>query len=400
MKTTLFLFLAALLIRPYCCNGQSFETEWEKQLRGNLLYTFMDVVENSDGFFTVLGFLDKKGNTGHDLWLIQFNSQGDTLKSKVYTREGNDTPFRLAIHPRGGYLLAAINETGNNHCISWVLRISDDLSELWRKDFPEAVETSRTDIAVNQDGTWWWMNTTREGEQPSAIKINLHDSEGEMISTFRFSDKQPMHGHAMRLLPDQTIAISGQIDMGKGTSSMWVMRTNRTGELLWKTIIPATGKKITPECICCTPDNHLVVAGWIGSCMNPEAAPGDQIFEWDLVLTKISGAGKMVWTKNFDREGSEGGNAVAVLPDGNIMIAGKCETSFTGTIGTWLIYADKNGNMINEQVDKFRFNGDQASRIIVTSDGGVLMVGPGKIQPDTRKASGWIKKIKISTIAQ
>ena len=399
MKTTLFIVLFAMLIPGGYCYAQLFETEWEKQLSIAAPNSYADAVENTDGSFTVSGLIDKKGSAGHDLWLLKFSKTGDTLWTRTYTREGTDIPARLAIHPEGGYLLAAINAK-NNELTSWAIRINADGSEKWRKDYSQRVDTDRTDIAINADGTWWWMNTLTETNKPAFIRLSLMNNGGEVISEYSFEDKLPIHAHALRLLPDQSLAISGQIEQGKGTSSLWVMRANPSGELLWKTTIPVTGKKITPECICCTPDNHLVIAGWIGSCMNPDAAIADQIFEWDLALSKINGSGKHIWTKNFDREGSEGGNAVAVLPDGKIIIAGKCETSFTGTIGPWLILADINGKQLFEQVDKFRFSGDQASRIIMTSDGGFLLVGPGKIQPDVRKASGWIKKIKIPAVAQ
>jgi hypothetical protein len=289
----------------------------------------------------------------------------------VFPGDGYDIPVRLAQTPEGGYLLAALKGNPGSEQTPWVLSISPDGTEKWRKSYDTPTLSGRTDIALNPDGTWWWLNNTNKEQTPASVKLSLMDSQGEQVSENIYTDKMAMYGHALRLLPDGSLAISGQVDAAKGTVTMWAMRVNNKGEKIWKTVIPGSGKNITPECICCTPDNNLMVAGWIGSCMNPDAAPEDQIYDYDLVLTKIDGAGKLVWTKNFDREGSEGGNAVAVRPDGNILIAGKCETSFTGTIGPWLILADKNGKLLHEQVDKFRFSGDQASRVINTSDGGI-----------------------------
>jgi hypothetical protein len=48
--------------------------------------------------------------------------------------------------------------------------------------------------------------------------------------------------------------------------------------------------------------------------------------------------------------------------------------------------------MTNNQVFKFRFIHDQAARIICTSDGGFLMVGPGYIDTEY-KLEGWVKKL-------
>lgn len=394
MKTTLFSLLIALLILPNHAWNQNLEAEWEKSINLAVSYTFSDVIENDDGSFAVCGAIDKKGEAGFDLWFLLYNNQGDTLHTKVISNPGYDVPVRLAKFPGGDYLLAALNGIPGNQQTPWVICISQDGTEKWRKLFDTPTVTGRTDIAINTDSSWWWLNNTDQSPSPSSVKLSLMNNLGDQVSEYIFTDKMAMYGHALRVLPDGTLAISGQIEAAKGIATMWAMRVNSSGEKIWKTVIPGSGKKITPECICCTADNNLMVAGWIGSCMNPDAAPEDQIYDYDLVLTKIDGAGKLVWTKNFDREGSEGGNAVAVRPDGNILIAGKCETSFTGTVGPWLILADKSGKLLHEQVDKFRFSGDQASRIINNADGGFLMVGPGKINPDTRKCLGWIKKFK------
>ena len=390
MKRTFAILSVIFLIINGIAWGQKIETEWEKQLDGPANHSFTDVIQNSDGTFTVLGFTDRKGAAGHDLWLLKFSGTGDTLKTYIFPKEGHDDPVRLYGLSDGGYLLAAINGNPESELSSWVLRISADGNEIWRIESQDKTSIRRTDIAVGSDNSWWWLNSSGTEQ----VILSHMDPEGKTLSEYTYTEKQPHQAHALRLLPDGTLAISGQMDLGKGTSTIWVMRIDPSGEKIWKSAIPVTGKKITPECVCCTPDNHLMVAGWIGSSMNPDAAPEDQIFDFDLVMSKIDSTGKVVWTKNYDREGSEGGNTVAVRPDGNILVAGKCATSFTGTVGPWLIYADNTGKLLKDQVDKFRFSGDQASRIINTSDGGFLMIGPGKITEDFRKSAGWIKKFK------
>jgi hypothetical protein len=392
MKQTWWISILLVLITPITSIGQGFQTEWEKQFGGQVFNSFADVVENSNGTYSVLGSVDRQGTAACELWLIHFSYQGDTLGSQRFSNEGMDYPVRLAKFPDNGYLLAALNGAAGGSQTPWIIRTDQTGNELWRKSFPEATTTGRTDIAINDAGTIWWLNTVSDEKATSVARVSQLNDAGEILNTFTIKENQEIHAHAIRVLPDNSLAISGQTDLGKGTSAMWVMRLDPGGEVIWKSTIPGTGRKISPECICCTPDNNIVIAGWIGSCMNPDAAPADQIFDFDLMLTKIDNKGKIVWTKNYDREGSEGGNAVAIQPDGNILVAGKCETSFSGTIGPWILNIDKTGKKITDQVDRFRFSGDQASRIINTADGGFLMVGPGTINPEYRRSNGWIKK--------
>lgn len=102
----------------------------------------------------------------------------------------------------------------------------------------------------------------------------------------------------------------------------------------------------------------------------------------------------MIWTKNIDSEGSEGGSAVVVRPDGNILMAGKKETSFLGKIGPWLVLTNEKGEKLDEHLLPFKFNIDQAADIINSSDGGFVVIGPGAIDRKYGRSDGWIKKFK------
>ena len=65
-----------------------------------------------------------------------------------------------------------------------------------------------------------------------------------------------------------------------------------------------------------------------------------------------------------------------------------------GRVGPWLLLTDEKGTVLSELVIPFNFNGDQAARVINTSDGGFVVIGPGQIDPDKTRSDGWIKKFK------
>jgi hypothetical protein len=390
MKSTCFTIclLVSIAVAGY---GQQLEIEWEKQFNLKIPYLFSDVVENADGTFTVLGSVDKKANNEPEIWLLKFSAAGDTLWTGTYPNEGKDMPGRLSLMPDGSYLILALN-TSVEEEYAWVVCASPEGKEKWRRTSSLPRVMSRTDITVSGDGTWWWMLPHEQNGIRSGILLLHLDNRGEILAEYNYTGDNEMTGHAMKILPDGTLAMTGQLELRNGASTLWAKRIQPNGKVLWDSAMPASGKTVRPECICCTPDNHLLIAGWIGTCMNPDAAVEDQIFDFDLVISKLDSTGKILWTKNYDREGSEGGNSLAVMPDGNILVAGRCETSFTGTVGPWLIITDKTGKLLTDKVDRFRFGGDQASRIISTADGGFLMVGPGLMDPQITRYSGWIKK--------
>ena len=387
----LFIYITTLLFAIQPVFSQIPEIVWEKDYKINSSHYFSDVLELPEGNFILLGAIETAGDRSFDVWLLECNSQGDTLRTKVFENSGNDIPLRIVANGEKGYIIGSLNQSKESGILSRLLAVDSAFTELWVTVAEKPSAILRTDVAVDNEGQIWWLNTFGSQTGKSEVSLWKLNSEGNKTDEYYFDENVPVTGHALRLLQDGTLGVSCQVQPPKGNPTVQVLRIGTDGQLLWKSSVPQTGKVLTPHCLCCSPDNTLLVGGWAGLCYNPDAPAEEQIWDYDYLLVKLDPEGKIVWTQNYNREGSEKGTAIAVLPDGNIMAAGKCETSFTGTIGPWLLFIDKNGKMVKDQVFKFRFVQDQAARIICTSDGGLLMVGPGYIETEHR-LSGWVKK--------
>ncbi len=368
------------------------ETTWEKGLPVNASHYFSDVLELPGGNFILLGAMEQTGERNFDIWLLELNSSGDTIKTRLFENAGKDIPIRVLSDGKEGYLLAYLNETPEKTYKSRLMAVGSDFSEQWVAEADKHSAIVRSDIASDNSGNIWWLNTVKGSDGNPEVLLSKLDAKGKKVKDVAFKGDNPAEGYALRELPDGTIAMSFRMLSPDKKSFVQVTRIDNQGEVLWKAIIRDANKQLSPQCLCCSPDNTLLAGGWAGLCYNPDAPADEQIWDYDYLLSKIDPAGNVIWTQNYNREGSEKGTAVAVLPDGNIMAAGKCETSFTGSVGPWLLLVDKNGSKIQDQVYKFRFVKDQVARIICTQDGGLLMVGPGYTETE-RKISGWMRKL-------
>ncbi len=388
----LIICIATFFFAVHSVFSQIPEITWEKSFEIRTSHYFSDVLEMPGGNFILLGAIEKPGDRSYDIWLLECNSQGDTLKSKVIDFPGNDIPMRIIANGENGFLIAYINKPEETESFARLLAVDLAFAELWTAETEQPSVLLRTDLTVDQSGQIWWLNTFNNQAGQSDVSLWKLDKEGKKTAEFSFEENSPAAGYSIRSFPDGTLAVSSQIQPPKGKPTVQVIRVDTDGKTLWKTTLPQSEKMLTPQCLCCSPDNTLLVGGYAGLCYNPDAPAEEQIWDYDYLLTKLDAAGKVLWTQNYNREGSEKGTAIAVLPNGNIMAAGKCETSFTGTIGPWLLFIDNNGKMIKDKVFRFRFVHDQAARIICTSDGGLLMIGPGFIDTEHR-LTGWVKKL-------
>lgn len=391
MKTLTLCFISMFIyMQPLF--AQIPQVTWEKELSVPSAHFFSDVHELSDGNLILLGAIEQPRERDFDIWLLELNSNGDTLRTRIFGNIGKDIPMRLLSVDEKGYLLAFLKESKEKVLKSCLMAVDPDFKELWTVESEKPSFLNRSDIAAENAGNIWWLNTVQGQRGVPEVTLNKLDAGGNKEKDVVLNLDFPAEGCALRMLPDGTVAMSVRMLPPGKKSYVQVTRISNTGEVLWKTTIPDANKNLSPQCLCCSPDNTLLAGGWAGMCYNPDAPAEEQIWDYDYLLSKIDASGNLLWTQNYNREGSEKGTAVAVLPDGNIMAAGKCETSFTGTIGPWLLLVDKNGNKVQDQVYKFRFVKDQVARIICTKDGGLLMVGPGFTETESQM-TGWLRKL-------
>ena len=388
----LTLSITAAILLSLHSVSQIPQIAWEKQFQVNAPHYFSDVRELPGENFIVLGAISSHGEQGFNIWLLKCNSQGDTLKTFVYRNPGNDIPMKVAIRGDEGFIVSFMNGSREDGFTSCLLAADADLNVEWTKTTDQPSLLEKADIAIRNDGNIWWMNCFPGTSGKPVISVWNLDMKGNKLSEYIYEDTDPLHGYGIYSLPDGSAGIIGQVQPPRGNPSVMVLRIAIDGQLIWKSLIPQTDRVLTPQCLCCSSGNTLMVGGWAGMCYNPDVPEEEQIWDYDYLLIKLDAAGKMIWNRHFNREGSEKGTAVVVLADESILAAGRCETSFTGSIGPWLMHVDKDGNMIKDQVYKYRFVNDQVARIIQTTDGGFMMVGPGFIQTG-HKLSGWMKKL-------
>jgi hypothetical protein len=335
-----------------------------------------------------------KNKVDQDFWLVRFNTNGDILWMKVLGTQSQDYPSSMAQLPDGSYVLAGKTETDSKNYQAYIVKTDGKGNVLWQKnigneqykDIENVIATGNSEIIISGIKT-----TASDVDNIWIAKLN---SEGEMLWEKLLDDNRMACSQSLKHLPDGSFVLAGSVkDKNIPDANLMVMRFSSSGERIWMYEQESVGKNVWPECICCSPDSNFIVVGWHGACMN-DITSEYPVFDYDLFVAKISQEGKLVWTRNIDSEGSEGGNAVAVRADGKILMAGKKETSFLGKVGPWLLLSDEKGNVIDEALLPFKFNKDQAVQIVNSSDGGFVVIGPGQVEQDYNRSDGWIKKFK------
>lgn len=369
------------------------EPEWKKQsgVKGCDFYT--DVIEDANTGYTVTGALKQEGNS-FDFQVIRFDENGEIIWEKIIGTPAKEIPKRITQLSDNTYVILGTSEENDTRS-SVLLRLDAEGNELWRKTLDKeylAVE----DIIALQENRFAVAGSKGENPDDPKIWMAILNENGEIILESSFMTNMSGCARSIKKLPDGDFALAAQVsETAKNNCDIVAIRITYMGKAKWYSWIKTPDQRVWPECICCTSDSSLMIVGWNGKCLGDINAP-DPVYDFDLVLNKINSTGEILWTKSIDREGSEGGNALARRPDGTFIVAGIKATSFLGKIGPWLLSIDPEGNELGEMLLSLHFNNDHASRIINSSDGSFVVIGPGIQEESNTRSDGWI--IKFGTM--
>jgi len=177
----------------------------------------------------LLGAVEKPEDRSFDLWLLECNSRGDTLKTKVFGFPGNDIPLRIVANGENGLLIVLMNSSEDTGLMARLVALDAAFTELWSTVTKQQSALLRTDVTVDQSGQIWWLNTfASEGEKPVVSLCEL-DSEGNKTAEFEIETNNAAEGYSIRTLQDGTLGISCQVQPENEKATVQVIRVDTDG---------------------------------------------------------------------------------------------------------------------------------------------------------------------------
>jgi len=369
---------------------QSWQLNWENHQGSRKMDFYSDVIEDENQNIIVFGTTSVPDKS-LDFWLIKYNQDGDTLWTKTFGTKQNDISKTIALLANGDLLLLGITEIENSSK-TFLLRTDNNGVEIWRKIFNEENYLLGEDIVTTEDSGFVMSGAKGENPENSRVWMAKANNDGHFVWEIILENDLKGSAKSLKMLPDGSYITAGQISENVNNNyDIVFFRISSTGELLWKNRIDTPNSKEWPECLCCSPDSCFMLVGWTGKCLG-DINSEDPVFDFDLFLSKVDCKGEVIWKKNFDSEGSEGGNAVIIRPDGSFLVAGVKATSFLGRIGPWLLHINSEGESIDENLLQLGFINNQVAKMINCSDGGFIAIGPGIQKTSNYRSDGWIMK--------
>jgi len=269
--------------------------------------------EAADGRLFLTGYTSGSGAGAEDALLLILDSDGTTRSLSSFGGPKDDLAFDLALAADGGAILAGQTESsGAGERDVFLVRTDAEGREQWRHDYGGPGIDRGFAVAATPDGGFVVAGITADDpKQPVDGLIMKTDAGGRLLWRRVVAGDKADIPHFLHLLPDGRIQVVGYAaSWGARDNDLLSVLLAADGTVLHQEIYGGPGDDRGMTSVL-DRDGHSLLVGYTQS-----AGAG----AWDILLARLSPAGKFESSVTFGAAGVDRGTSVAPLPDGTLLL--------------------------------------------------------------------------------
>ncbi len=363
------------------------------------------VAVDSAGSVYVSGY-STGATSGRDFLTIKYNQAGDTVWTRRYSSNGaaDDSAAGIVCDPRG-FVVVTGTTTSTSLDILTIKYNSLTAETLWTRRYngPGNGADRPADIALDQSGNVYVCGTVRVGGHDEAAVIKYNQAGTQQWVVRLGTTLRDSSSAATALAADQSgfVYVCGRIRDSLGTNDYLVSKLTAAGGVSWTRRHNGSGRGQDSAVA-------LVVDG-SGNVYVTGASQGDTT-GMDILTLKYSPAGTLLWVaRDGNRSWSDdGGTAIALDASGGVWVAGGA--SGPNGVDCVLIHHDPGGAVLSHSsYDGPAHGDDQPHAIALDPLGGVYLTGVSAgstgmdvltIKHDPTGRLGWLSRYDGPTHGQ
>ncbi len=339
----------------------------------------VDIELTSDGGYVIAGYTNSFGQGGYDVYVVKLDAGGNIQWTRTIGGIRNDYGISVTQTVDGGFAVGGFTYSFcNTGCPTYsdfyIIKLDPAGNVQWTRTVGGAYEErGGYSILQTSDGgivTAGMTHTFCVGGCPTyrdhyIIKL---DSNGNLLWTRAIGGSSYEWGTGVIQTKDGGFAIcGGTTSFGPGFENIYLVKLSATANLQWARAIGGGSNNRCPAVIQ-TSDGGYALVG-----MTNTYGQGS----WDVYVIKLDASGNIQWTRTVGGTDWDYGRRIVQTADGGYIVLGATR-SFGQNPGVsfdvYLIRLDANGNLLWTKTIGGTGD-DRGNDIILTSDGGYVIVG-------------------------
>ena len=346
MRRTVLLSTLIFMFNLFSILQAQPDTLWTKTYGGASTEMAVSLASTGDGGYLIAAETQTFSDPNGDLWLVRVNADGDTLWTKLYGGDGRDCGGTLEPTSDGGYILATATESswGAGSSDAWLVKITANGDTTWTKTFGDDNGQSASAAIQTSDGGYAVVGRNfRPGQaqyENTDVWLIKTDSDGNELWSKLYGGSEPEWGLGIReTSEDSLIIIASTESYGSGPRDLWLLKTNANGDSLWSETYGGIGNDADDN------NGDIIVTGngdYLITVATESFGAGEGTS--DIWLLKTNASGDSLWSYTYGGDGADTPMRIEPTADGGYLIAGMTNSYGPGDLAGYLVKTDANGD--------------------------------------------------------
>lgn len=337
------------------------------------------VVELSNGGYIIASETDGQGAGGEDILLTKHSATGQIIWSRTYGSGSDDHGNSISLIPtpdQGAIVGGWTQGFGAQGAWDGLLFRVDAIGiPMWSYRFPGSSSENIRGMKLLPDGTIAATGNSGTNGLGNLDRWLLQfDMSGNVLVSEAYGLNHNEQSTDVDRLASGNFLLTGSVSAYGGNAANinagCLTMTNAAGGLVWNQIYesPIPTERTSTMASALDSIGGFVTVGFTESF---------GAIDKDILVFRSDSSGQVIWAKRIGTSGSDRGVSVEVLPDGNFRIVGFSDGFVSGS-DIVQIHMDVSGNIIEivryaSQAEEFLDN--WGSCFHMTSDGGFILAG-------------------------
>jgi len=325
------------------------------------------VIVDNEGNYVIAGYTYSFGSGYADLWILKLDAQtGDTIWSAIYGGAYSDGAENVVVAPDGNYIVAGYTYSyGAGGSDLWLLKVnSSDGSLIWSRTFGSADDDGAYSLAIDDSGYVIVAGYTTSDPYRDGYLLKVDADTGSLVWSRIYGGAVNDEIYAVAVDGNGDYVLAGRTNSPSGGYfDVWMMKVNQSGDIIWERIYGSSMDDGAADVIVDNDGNYVVAGRAVFDINN---------YNDTWILKLGSASGDTLWTRLFSTPEPEGATAIALLEDGDYVVAGL--TGVNGSWDAWIMRLSQQGDSIWSAI----YGGDEsdgATSLAVDSSGYIVMAG-------------------------
>ncbi len=337
MKFLYSLFFVSLLLGA--CHKDDYSTAnfgFTKTFGGNQNDEAKKVLIINNELY-IFGTTKSFGDVNGDFYLIKTDTLGNLIYQKQFGSSSADEGVNMILTKDNNLLLVGTSVLNGYRNIT-IIKSDLEGNIIWQTQIENSFDENVGGVVETLTGDFCLSATKKQPNGFNDIYLIWLNQNGTVIREKTYGGNLSDGGMDILTVNNNLVVLGYTNSYGAGGQDYLLLKVNSQGDSLWAHTYGGSQYEESQEFVQLD-DGSFIINGHSNS-----TDPNHNMF-----AVKTSLNGQEIWSKNFGGNQHDGGEAILLKPNGNIMLVGRSRSFGGGERNVFLIEVNQNGVVLSEQ---------------------------------------------------